>query len=443
MYKIISLFSVLALVACSAPKTVHLSGQLKDMGRQKVIMRYNGAASLLGDSRDIILYTDSEGRFDTILPLEKPEYYSISRNTLWLTPGDDLKVMITQDNREAEFQGKGAAANTYMKERLFPKGGAFLEGGTHVRESFSQTVALVRELAGKRERQLEELKGVSAEFKALEKARIYADVINSYLSYASYSNEFTGKNPEEIRATEQLYLKEVLPEMKEKMAYLNDERFLDVAVVRDILFYREEPGYAPIFEGYTPGERCRELYEGYGKVSALRHALNQGIVDDNRVYIKSMKQVDFAKELTAKVNQAARLLPGQPAPDFVMTDTAGRVKKLSDFRGKVIYIDLWATWCGPCIQESPAFTALSARYPDVQFLQISRDEQRNAWLSYVSHKDSPLVQYNSVDLQLVEGWQLYYIPRFILIDAEQKIIDAYAPRPSSDEIRMVLDRCLK
>lgn len=186
-----------------------------------------------------------------------------------------------------------------------------------------------------------------------------------------------------------------------------------------------------------------ELYDSYQKVSELRHGLNQQVVDQIREYIGQMKQADFATELEEKVKQAARLLPGQPAPDFVMTDTAGQEVRLSDFKGKVIYIDLWATWCGPCIQESPAFSALSVKYPDIQFLQISRDEQRRAWLDYVSHKKSPLPQYNSVDLRLVEGWQLFYIPRFILIDKDQKIIDAYAPRPSSEEIAGVLDVCLK
>ena len=109
----------------------------------------------------------------------------------------------------------------------------------------------------------------------------------------------------------------------------------------------------------------------------------------------------------------------------------------------MIYIDLWATWCGPCIQESPAFTALSEKYPDIEFLQISRDEQKEAWESYIAHKNSQLTQYNSVDMELAEGWQLFYIPRFILVDKEQKIIDAYAPRPSSTEIITLLDSLSK
>lgn len=433
---------VFGMSACTTPETVHLYGLLKDMGTQEVIMRYNGASSMVGDSRDIILRTDANGKFDTVLPLEKPEYYSINRNTLWLNPGDELEMVITQDNREAVFKGRGAEANIYMKERLFPKGGSFLEGGSNIRENFGQTVDLIHELAAKREKQLDGLKGVSERFRQMERARIYADVINSYLSYGSYSIEYEGKSGKEIAIAEQRNIAEVAAEIKEKVEYLNDECYLDVAVVRDILYYRMEPAYAEIFSGYVPGERCRELYEGSQKVAGLRHALNQQIVDDCRAYVNSMKQADFAAELEVKVDRAARLLPGQPAPDFVMTDTSGNEKRLSDFKGKVIYIDLWATWCGPCIQESPAFAGLSVRYPDILFLQISRDEQRGAWLNYISHKNSPLIQYNSVDLNLVEGWQMFYIPRFILVDKDQKIIDAYAPLPSSEEIVNLLDDCL-
>lgn len=444
MNRISGFLLLLGAVACSSPRTIHLHGQLKDMGRQEVIMRFNGAASLIGDSRDIILHTDAEGRFDTILPWSEPEYYSISRNTLWLTPGDDLEVYITQDNQEAQFKGKGAEANIYLKERLFPKGGSFLVSGANIKGDFAQTAGIVRELAAERQKQLEALEGVSAGFKQLEKARIYADVINSYLSYSSYApivlkQEDTRENR---LAQERANLESVMPEMQEKVKCLNDERFLDVAVVRDVLFYQQDSAYAAVFEAYKPGERTRELYKSYRKVSALRRKLNHKMVDDNRNYIAGMKQADFVAELEAKVNQAARLLPGQPAPDFIMTDTAGNQKRLSDFKGNPIYMDLWATWCGPCIEESPAFVELSGKYPDILFLQISRDEQKAAWLNYLSYREHTLPQYNSVDLALVEEWQIFSIPRFILIDKDQKIIDAYAPRPSSPEIVKVLDKLI-
>lgn len=178
------------LAACQqqpAPTTVHLKGQLLDMGTTEVPMRYDGAASLVGDSRNIMLRTDAEGRFDTVVTVTEPTYYTISRNTLYLTPGDDLTLRITQDNREATFSGQGAEVNTYLKDRLFPKGGSFLEGGSNLRADFAQTKALVDSLAAVRRARLDTLSGASDEFKRLEGARITADVVNSYLSYPSYA----------------------------------------------------------------------------------------------------------------------------------------------------------------------------------------------------------------------------------------------------------------
>ena len=101
--------------------TVHLKGQLLDMGSQNVRMRFDGAASMLGDSRDILLKTDAAGYFDTTFVLKEPTYYTISRNTLYLTPGDDMTIKVTQTNTEAEFSGIGAEANNYMKFRLFSR----------------------------------------------------------------------------------------------------------------------------------------------------------------------------------------------------------------------------------------------------------------------------------------------------------------------------------
>ena len=81
-------FIILCAVSCTEKKsnfinTVHLKGQLFDMGSQNVRMRFDGAASMLGDSRDILLKTDAAGYFDTTFVLKEPTYYTISRNTLY------------------------------------------------------------------------------------------------------------------------------------------------------------------------------------------------------------------------------------------------------------------------------------------------------------------------------------------------------------------------
>ena len=64
-----------------------------------------------------------------------------------------------------------------------------------------------------------------------------------------------------------------------------------------------------------------------------------------------------------------------PAPEVVFADADGRERRLSDFRGKVLVVNFWATWCAPCVKEMPALDALSQRLPaeDFAVLAISID----------------------------------------------------------------------
>jgi len=141
-----------------------------------------------------------------------------------------------------------------------------------------------------------------------------------------------------------------------------------------------------------------------------------------------------------------KIKQGNVAPDFSYPDINGDSISLADFRGEILYIDVWATWCGPCRAEIPAFTKLVDEYRNeaIQFLSVSVDENKTAWIKFIEEEAPSWPQ------SFTGGWVCsickdYFIkgiPRFILIDAEGKIIDATAPRPSSDEIRPLLDKLL-
>lgn len=437
------------LVSCNngtkqeVANTVHIKGQLIDMGGQSVRMRFDGAASMLGDSRDILLRTDTIGNFDTTFVLKEPAYYTISRNTLYLTPGDDMTMKVTQTNTEAEFSGKGAEANNYMKFRLFPKGGSYLEAGSNLRENFTSTKALVDSLAAVRMNTLDTLNNVSDEFKKLETARIKADVINSYICYASYSRMFAGvKTEEEMLAKWKEFNASLAPDVTPIYKDIMNEDMLNVAVVRDVLSYQEDSTLTSLwFKDISIPERTAELYACAKIVSDLREEVSEKTVNKAKTFLQTVKSLDFATEIERKIIQASKLLPGQPAMDFEVTDVEGNVKHLADFKGKVIYIDLWATWCGPCIQESPAFEALGKKYAgkDIIFLPVSTDTTTKPWLRYLNEHKKELTQYHSNDVALKESWAIMYIPRFILIDKDFKIVNAYAPRPSSEEISPLID----
>lgn len=424
--------------------TVHLKGQLIDMGSESVRMRYDGAASLIGDSRDILLQIDDEGRFDTTFMLKAPAYYSISRNTLYLTPGDDMTIKVTQNNTEAEFHGKGAEANNYMKFRLFPKGGSYLEGGSNLRDDYASTKVLVDSLAAVRMHTLDTLGNVSSRFKELETARIKADVINSSICYLSYSRMLRDvKGREEVQKKMQAFYESITSDVAPLYKEIVDDDMLDVAVVRDVLSYQEDSTLNVLwFNDIELSARATELYACANVVSDLRREVSEKTMGDAKAFLQTVKNADFADEVANKIEQASHLLPGQPAVDFELADVEGNVKHLSDFKGKVIYIDLWATWCGPCINESPFFEALGKKYAgndDIVFLPVSTDTTTKPWLRFLEEHKKELVQYHSSDVALKQGWAIMYIPRFILIDKDFNIVNAYAPRPSEESIGGLID----
>lgn len=443
----ILVFCLLVCGACTQQKNhlqVHLKGQLADMGSREVAMEYSGISGDFGKSKDHMIYTDAEGHFDTTFTISEPAYFYISRNIMYLTPGDDLTVFLTPDNRQAVFTGKGSDANSFLKDRLYPKGGSFLESGQNVRDDFEQTKECVDSLAAKKLACLDELQGVSTRFKANERARIKANLLNSYLSYRSYNRENVGNGNDERKQWHERFISSISPEINRLMKEVAKNEYLDIVDVRDVVIYNlDNPAFFKDIE-VTP--QMREIAEAQNVLEKLDTSTEPGIIREMENKIAAFKNRDIVNELQVKVQGVKSLMTGQPAPDIVMTDTAGNEVLLSSFKGKIIYLDCWATWCGPCIQESPAFNALSAEYQgkDIVFIQLSTDNSRKAWLDYLSHKQVRLPQYNSVDnTGLRIKWQVKYIPRFMLIDKDFNIVRAFAPRPSDPEIVTCLNDLLK
>ncbi len=144
---------------------------------------------------------------------------------------------------------------------------------------------------------------------------------------------------------------------------------------------------------------------------------------------------------------------GKPSPKFEnYVDIKGGKKSLSDYKGKYVYIDIWATWCGPCIQQIPYLQSLEKEYhnKNIQFISISTDESRrngNSWeaaekkrRNFVKQKNMSGVQlWSGQDFSFQQAYQINTIPRFLLIDPDGKIVDANAPRPSDPRLKTLLN----
>lgn len=151
-----------------------------------------------------------------------------------------------------------------------------------------------------------------------------------------------------------------------------------------------------------------------------------------------------------KVKSLKSTRAGMKAIDINFTDADGKPHKLSDFFGKVIYIDVWASWCGPCRKEIPHIARHYTEYykgnDKVMFLSISVDEDENAWKKAME-KDKPLYSQfraSGEDHQaLTDAYGIGGIPRFMVINADGTIYNADAFRPSDEDFRKKLDAAIK
>jgi len=155
------------------------------------------------------------------------------------------------------------------------------------------------------------------------------------------------------------------------------------------------------------------------------------------------KEID-AFEVTIKTMQ-----PGVQGYEFTYKDINGKDVSFSDFKGKYVYIDAWATWCAPCKKEIPYLKQLEKDFhgKNIVFLSISMDKQKDKakWEAFVKEKKLGGVQLitdNAFDTRIARDYKIKTIPRFLLFDTEGKIIDADAKRPSNPALKQQLKKLL-
>ena len=133
---------------------------------------------------------------------------------------------------------------------------------------------------------------------------------------------------------------------------------------------------------------------------------------------------------------------GDLSIDFSYPNQSEKLISLSSFRGSVVYVDVWATWCGPCIAEIPSLERLQKDYQDknIVFLSVSVDTDKDAWEKMLIDDELGGVQlWADGWSELTKSYAIFGIPRFMLIDKTGHLISVDAPRPSSNEIRTLIE----
>ncbi len=139
---------------------------------------------------------------------------------------------------------------------------------------------------------------------------------------------------------------------------------------------------------------------------------------------------------------AGKKMNNSKAPNFDYENHAGGKTTLESLKGKYVYIDIWATWCGPCRAEIPALKKMEADFhgKNIEFVSVSvdADKDHDKWKAFVTEKElsgTQLFAGKTVLSEFIKTFNVNSIPRFILIDPTGTVVDADAARPSDPKLK--------
>ena len=171
-------------------------------------------------------------------------------------------------------------------------------------------------------------------------------------------------------------------------------------------------------------------------------------------YITECKDIDYKKLVQNVILQQERydIKASKTSTNSLLAVNGRRIMSLESllnkYNGKFIYIDFWASWCIPCIEELPHFKKILKDYSgnEIVFISISLDMEAQTWRKFViANNLSTNINYlllNTKKSSFVEQYDIHSIPRFMIFDKNGKILQDDAPRPSDINLKQLLDKIL-
>jgi len=350
---------------------------------------------------------NEDGTFAISFNLDSTSYldfgHGVERTAMYVYPGDEIKLRIDTEEFDETIEYKGSSSSSYLaKKYLLEEGNDFFGKVYYMSNG-------------------EAYKAYLDNFKI--------DVINEF-----------------SEITDSAFINSEIASIDKKNTYFigRQEKLANYSV--DVKNYMwETRNIARDFNFYTALDSLNST--DFNNMAEQYTAAFQTLLDnvtDAEFLVTAQEKIKKTTNSWVERKTAVDNMPkvGEPAIDFTYTDKEGNEFSLTSFKGNLVYVDVWATWCGPCKAEIPSLQQLEADYHDknITFMSVSVDTDKEAWVKMVTEQELGGVQlWADGWSEITKDYAIFGIPRFMLFDANGNVISTDSPRPSSSEIRELLE----
>jgi thiol-disulfide isomerase/thioredoxin len=416
------------------------------------------SAKISGHGFEKVIEITETGSFSDTLKIDKEGYYSLrigrESTPVYLIQGANIGLTLNtkEFDESLVYTGDMAAENNYLaaKYLLSEKELAFDKVYSLPEDEF---IKQINKINSSYSDLLNSSTGVSKDFIEKETKELEYAHINNMENYEQYYQYLTKDNS--FKASQSLYDSFKEFNFADNDAYENSNAYKRLLeshysrIARDASGNNKDIALAyleTVNNKFSNGATKDELMFNY-----LRYGMkaNNDLEAVYNLYKNSNQNAENLSKVTSSYKVLSNLTPGKASPSFNYENFKGGKTSLEDLKGKVVYVDVWATWCGPCLREIPSLKTLEAEYHDknIAFVSLSIDEKKDydKWRTMITEKNLEGIQLmadKDWKSKFVTDYGIRGIPRFIIIDTKGNIVNSDAPRPSSTDIREVLNGLL-